>query len=135
MVTIYIIISVIYEIFLFILIFTSPGSLGTFYGTYYFRPKPFPLIFYSFGVATLLITGILFTKESFKSNDKRLRWRGRFLLLAFISITISMAIEGLIYLPAYGLALVRVVHIAGAFEYYMGFFLPEKVAKLLIKEE
>ncbi|MHA1988958.1 MAG: hypothetical protein ACW98D_20250 [Promethearchaeota archaeon] len=135
LVSIYVIISVIYEILLFIWIFNSPDSLGTFYGTYYFRPKPFPLVFYSFGVATLLVTGILFTKESFKSNDKRFRWRGRFLLLAFVSVSISMAIEGLVYLPAYALALVRVIHIAGTFEYYMGFFLPDRIAKLLIKEE
>jgi hypothetical protein len=72
--------------------------------------------------------------ESFKSNDQKHRWKGKFLLLAFISLTISLVCEGLMELTPSIYLFIKILHISSAFEYYLGFFLPDKIANLLIKE-
>ncbi|MFX0072691.1 MAG: hypothetical protein ACFFAO_16525, partial [Candidatus Hermodarchaeota archaeon] len=126
---------ILYEIILFFLIFNAPDLVGSFYGIYYFRPKLIPLIFYGFAVITVFITGLLLTNESFKSNDQKHRWKGKFLLLAFISLTVSLTCEGLVEITTINYIFIKILHISSAFEYYLGFFLPDKISNLLIKEE
>ena len=130
----YVIICTIYELLLFYLIFTAPELVAVFYGTFFYRPQLFTFIFYVFGVTSILITGILFTIETFKSIDQKLRWKGRFLLLAFISLTISITLNGILTISPVIYFFIKILQISSAFEYYLGFFLPEKIAKFLIKE-
>ncbi|MFX1337919.1 MAG: hypothetical protein ACFFDK_04865, partial [Promethearchaeota archaeon] len=62
------------------------------------------------------------------------RWKGRFILIAFISFTIAALFDvGLPVTPA-TLVIARLILISSSFLFYLGFFLPDKIANLLIKE-
>ena len=133
LVPIFLIIFVVYEFFLITFLLTNPRLVG-FVDGFYAEFAPFTISFQFFSVFTFLITGILFTKQSLKSEEQRIRWKGRFLMIAFISFTISALYESAAPLTPLSLSLIRILLISSAIEYYLGFFLPEVIAKKLIKE-
>ena len=93
------------------------------------------LIFDIFTLISLLITGVIFSVKSMKVNDPEIKWKGRFLLIAFISFFIGALFD--VAVPNVGITIVigRLFLITSAIEYYLGFFLPEKIAKFLIKNK
>ncbi|MBD3255087.1 MAG: hypothetical protein GF383_08330 [Candidatus Lokiarchaeota archaeon] len=131
--TVFILIFIVYEFFLLLFLFTNPKLIG-FVDGFYAEFSLFTISYQFFAIITFLITGILFTRESLKSMDQRIRWKGRFLLIAFISFTISALYESAAPLTTLSLALIRILLISSALEYYLGFFLPEFISKRLIKE-
>ena len=92
------------------------------------------MIFLIFILLSTLITGVIFAVKSMAYDDKRIQWRGRFLLIAFISFVISAVIDAIFPITALTLVLARVLLISSAIEYYLGFHMPEGITKLLIKE-
>lgn len=124
--SIYLVICIPYEIFLIFFIFTHPDIVGTFERTFYLQPNIYTLIFQAFAILTALITGILFTKQSLRSDDKKVRWKGKFLSIAFISFTVSALLDAIIPANPIVLVLMRLILISSAIEYYFGFFLPDR---------
>ncbi len=80
---------------------------------------------------------MLFTRKSLESDDKKTQWKGRFLILAFISFTIGSTLEVMLFLdpPEILRTIVRIILILSTIEYYLGFFLPDRLAAWLIKED
>ena len=85
------------------------------------------------GVLTFLVTGGYFSYRSMKLDDPEIKWKGLFLLIAWISFALGALLDAMIYLTEITLILTRLLLISSALEYYLGFFLPEKLKKLLIK--
>lgn len=83
----------------------------------------------------VLITGILFSRQSMMSENIKIKWKGRFLLISFISFTIGSIMNGLLHIVipmnAVSIILIRIILISSAIEYYLGFFLPDVVLKYL----
>lgn len=122
------------EIITIIFLIIQPELIAT-------APTPFNneftlffMIFLIFILLSTLITGVIFAVKSMAYDDKRIQWRGRFLLIAFISFVISALIDAIFPITALTLVLARVLLISSAIEYYIGFHMPERIAKLLIKE-
>jgi len=122
----------IYWIFLIILLFYDYTLVGT-YTLFQTRPALLPLVFEIIAILLAVITGCIFASQSMKSSDKRIAWKGRFLLFGFLLFTIGAFLEVLISLNPIGLILVRLILIASAFNYYLGFLLPKFIEKRLIK--
>ncbi|MHA1440212.1 MAG: hypothetical protein ACTSPD_21905, partial [Promethearchaeota archaeon] len=92
------------------------------------------IVIYSLSVLLIvIITGILFTRESLKSENPEIRLKGKFLLLAFILFVIGASLDALLTLNIITLILFRVLEISSAIAFYFGFILPEKVKNFLIK--
>ncbi len=70
-----------------------------------------------------------------KAEDPKIQWRGRFLLLAFLSLTFGSFLDILTADNAFILVFIRLLLMASAVEYYFSFFLPNKLANLLIKDK
>jgi len=83
----------------------------------------------------LLITGIIFTRESMKSDNPEVRLKGKFLLTAFILFVIGSSLDAMLELDFTTLILFRGFEISAAIAFYLGFILPEKVKKLFIKPD
>ncbi len=132
---VYSIFFTIFEFILFYLIFNNPEEIGVFYEKLYFRPYPIFTAYYVFLLLNMLVSGILLIRESLKSEKKKIQWQGRFLIIAFLSLICSIVIEGIVILPIPWLIIVRIFFVSSAFEYYLAFFLPEKLANILIKKE
>jgi len=131
-VLIYSIISIVYEIFLIILLIIDYRLIGYFETEFYLVSEIYPTIYQLFAVVTAIVTGIIFTKKALESEDEEIRWKGRFLLTAFITFTIAAFAEAIILLTPLLLVIMRIILIFSTFAYYLGFFLPKFVSKWLI---
>ena len=134
-VMLFLVICVPYEITLIIFLLIDPNIIGTKVGTFNSIPNFFVMIFDIFALLTTIITGILFSRLSLKVDDPEIKWRGRFLLIAFISFSIGAGLDALLPLTEIPLIIVRLILISSAIEYYLGWFLPDPIANWLIKEE
>ena len=139
---IFFIICIIYEILIITFIFTVPDIVGTFSGNYILTAQPFALAFQLFAVVITLITGIHFAMESLKSDKSKIRYKGYFLLLAFISFFIGILeslymgfIEEVSLFTLIMIIIFKFFLISSGIEYYFGFFFPEKLVKRFIKKE
>jgi len=67
-----------------------------------------------------------------RSHDQKVKWKGRFLLIAFILFTLGAFADAAIKLTPITLIIVRVILILSGIGYYFGFLLPDKIAEQLI---
>lgn len=134
---IYLVISVIWEIVFFILIFVSLDTLYTFEfteaGIYYSKRTLSALVFPIIALATALLTGIHFGLSGLKSQDKTIKWKGIFLMLAFILFVGVALLDALLPREVLWLVILRLILIFSGFCYYLGFFMPEKIKNILIR--
>lgn len=133
-VLIFLIISITYEIFLFIFLLTDPTVVATIEGRFNMQSNFFSLSFRIFAIGVVIITGILFTTKTMKLDNPEVQWRGRFLLIAFLSFASGALIDSLPLNPI-TLVLARLLLISSAFEYYLAFFLPGRMANWLTRKE
>ncbi|MHA1804163.1 MAG: hypothetical protein ACTSU4_06455 [Promethearchaeota archaeon] len=132
---IYSVICLPYEVLLLSFLIIDPELVGTKEGIFNSSNDLFVLVFLLFSIATALITGILFARKSMQSEDPNIRWKGRFLLIAFIFFTIAGLLDAGIPTTPVTLIIARSILISSAFLFYLGFFLPEKLANKLGKRE
>ena len=77
----------------------------------------------------VLVTGLLFARESLKSDEPTLRLKAQFLRVAFISYFFAgMGVMAQIFD-----FMVSIFLIISAFTFYFGFALPKKIEKIFIK--
>ena len=126
-------ISVLYEILLFVLLFTYPDLIGVEITPEIISRTPLTLGFAIFAIIIAFILGIIFAISSMKSNDPKIRWKGRFLLIAFIFFTLGATLDAVSWTNPIIVVIVRLLLIISSFAYYFGFFLPEKMSNWLIK--
>ena len=132
---IYAIIGCFFEIYIISFIITDPSAIGELNGEIDITYKSVALYYALFIVITLLITGILFGKESLKAENPETRLKGYFLIAAFISWSIGAIMDAALPLTIINLTIARLILISSAIEFYCGFILPKFVKNLLIKQE
>ncbi len=125
----YIVICAIFEIYLIVSLAIDPNIIGVIIGTFYSQPTLIPMIFILFAILTTIITGILFSRNSIRSENLEVHRKGIILLTGFISFTIGAFMDAIITLTPLTLIIVRLILISSAIEYYFGFLLPERLAK------
>ena len=121
-------------IFLFFLI-NEISMLGQEVGTFDVKYELFMLVYLSVLLFVVIITGLSFAIESFKSDNPEIKLKGRFLLLAFISFVIGSFISISSGDSIIILVIAKIVIISSAFEFYCGFTLPDSIKKLFLKHE
>ncbi|TXT53251.1 MAG: conserved membrane protein of unknown function [Promethearchaeota archaeon] len=123
------------ESIIIIILLISPSLIGA-----PIPEKPYEYTHTIFDILLLLgiliavvVTGILFSLQSIKSDDITLQWKGRFLFLSFISFVVGSILNGLLHIlipfNAFTTILIRGILISSAIEYYLGFFLPKTLFK------
>ena len=116
----------------FILIDTSliGKQVGLFHGTF----TLFTRIYLLSILLIFFLTGIIFALKSIKLGDVEVKLRGKFLFFAFIFYTIGVFLETILPVTALTAVIVRLIVIISAFQFYLGFILPEKIKRIFIKE-
>ncbi len=127
--------AIIFEIFFLYFLFLDPSLIGTQIAPFYVEWTDFVIFYLLFSIALFLITGIMFARESLKSNNKEIRLKGKFLIIAFITFAIGTFIDAIGNLTEVTLVLARTFVIIGAFMFYLGFTLPRFIKEILIKED
>ncbi len=124
--------AIVWELTIIIGLATNLSMVGTLNSTFDSSHSPLLLIFVLGGVFMFLITGIIFAVKSMKLDDPEVQWKGRFLLLAWISFGVGAILDASLSLNAITLILIRIILITSAIEFYFGFFLPKKISDKLI---
>ncbi len=132
-----------YDIIIIVLCFIQPDLIGTFSGNFFLTPGLLTIPFKLLAMLITILTGVAFARTSMQSTDLKIRLKGKFLLWAFISFIIGL-IEvpyvALFTIPILQIHIIlmiifRIFLITSVFLYYFGFFLPDILAKKLIKDK
>jgi len=95
-------------------------------------------LFILFVLPTIFIMGIVFTRESFKSEDPIIRRKGKFLFFAFCLFAIGTLLETMIpnnNSDLFLLLLTKSILILSSIAFYFGFLLPKFLQKKYNLEE
>lgn len=132
---IFLIIFGIYEIILTVALFLYPPLIGVVKSMGVVQIAPFTLIFSAIVLIVAVITGLIMSNDAMNSNTKEIVWKGRFLVIAFISFAIATLLD-LIYFPyLIKIIFVKTLLIISGITYYLGFFLPDKLKNLLVQQK
>jgi hypothetical protein len=130
---IYIIVGIIFEIYLLTGLF---GNYESFIGIKdgildisYSNPIKIFLLLY---VISFLISGLLFGRISLKSENREIRLKGIFLIVAFIFYFTGALIDAAIPLTPGLLVITRIILIVSAILFDIGFFFPKFIKKLFL---
>lgn len=129
------VICIVYEIFLITSLILKPEIIGALEGKFDVNHTIAANLFKVFAIIIVLITGVIFGNRLMRSDEPTTKWKGRFFQIAMLSFAIGAMLDAILTLTPLELVLVRLLLISSAIEYYLGFFLPEKVANMLIKQE
>ncbi|MFO8017428.1 MAG: hypothetical protein R6U96_02235 [Promethearchaeia archaeon] len=135
---IYIIIGIAFEIIFFNLLFEDPKLIGEFSNPTSgidIEYKSFVMIYLLFIVLNLLITGIVFARNSLKSNQREVKIKGRFLLVAFLTWCTGAILDSSIELTFFTLPITRLLLVSSALLFYIGFILPPGIKDLFLPKE
>lgn len=130
-----IIIEIMFEIYLIYFILVDPKVIGEIQGTVDITYTGIWRIYLIVHILLILIIGSLIALNSIKADDPSIKLRGKFLLLAFISFTVGAIADAALPLNIYTLGIARLILISSAFEFYLGFVLPDWIKNIFIKEK
>ncbi len=130
---IYVPICILMEVLLIYFLLTNIEMIGTVEGLFNSRHSLFGLVFQLFAIISVMVTGVIFSLRTMKVDIKAIQWRGRFMLIAFLSFTIGALFDSAIPMSPITIVLIRLLLISSAIEYYLGFFFPDRLANWLIK--
>ncbi|TFG04070.1 MAG: hypothetical protein EU539_11645 [Promethearchaeota archaeon] len=122
-----------YEIVFLYFLFTDPSLIGTQVAPFDVDWTYFIIIYLFLSIIAFTITGLLFARESLRSENEEIRLKGKFLLIAFISFAVGAFFESAMVLNEITLVIIRIIVLTAAFEFYIGFTLPSIVKKAFIK--
>ncbi|MHA1274115.1 MAG: hypothetical protein ACTSVV_14130 [Promethearchaeota archaeon] len=143
-ISIYLIISIIYEIYVYYNLFFAVGApvkelIGIFSHKDNFIDidyKSFVLFYLALSILTSVITGIHFSLVSIKAGDNpTIIWKGKFLLIAFPLFGISAIFDAIITMTPILLVIIRFCLMATTFFFYLGFILPKWAKRILSIED
>ena len=83
----------------------------------------------------VLITGILFARESLKADQLESKLRGKFILYAFIVYPVCAILDAAIELTVITLPIIRILLILSCIAFYFGILMPNYVKKVFLKSE
>jgi hypothetical protein len=130
---IFLIQALIFEIFSFYFLIIEPSIIVERVGVIDAQYKSFVVLYFIEIAVILIVTGILFARESLKINIPIIRLKGVFLLIGFISFIIGSILDVFLELNIVTLLLYRSVLVFSSFSFYFGFFLPKWFKKFLPK--
>ncbi|MFX1393137.1 MAG: hypothetical protein ACFFAH_06125 [Promethearchaeota archaeon] len=131
----YSILSIIFYIYLFYFLFFAPGApvenfIGVKVTPIDIQYTGFIFIYLAFIIITVIITGLHFSIISIKTQKVEIKWKGRFLLFAFIFFGVGAIADGLLQLSIIYLIIFRLILLASAVFFYIGFIMPKWIKKI-----
>ena len=136
--------SIFFELYLFYFLLLAPGApVDSLLGIIIDPANPmdidykgFVLIFLGLSILTACITGFHFATKSMKKEElPEIRWKGKFLLIAFLFFGISAIFDALIEMGPILLVIIRIILALAMFFFYLGFILPKWIKKILSIED
>ena len=130
-----VIICIPYEMVLIILLAIDPSMVGTKQGMFNSDAALIPTIFIIFGLLVTLITMLMFIRVCLRSDSLKVKWQGRFLLIAVILLIIGSFMDAIITLNPMILIITKIILMIRLVFSYLGWLMPDKIANWLVKQE
>lgn len=127
--------GIIFEIALFTLLLIDQDLVGTVSSPVDAEYEFVVTSYQIFLVLLVLVSGILFARESLKSDTPEIKLKGKLLLAAFLSFVIGSILEILSGLSIVLLIIARLLLITSSIEFYGGFILPPWMEKLFVRNK
>ena len=127
--------GIIFEIFFLYFLFNDVSVLGELVSPI---NSDYGLILQLYLISIILIaliTGILFSRESLKSNNPEIKLKGKFLMMAFISFVVGSILDTITTDNVVFILITRIVLISSSIAFYCGFILPNWMKKTFLKEK
>jgi len=132
---IYLIISVLMDIYLVFYLVNDPNVIGHLTGPFDSEYGLIMMLYLLFILSSIVIMGIWFALKSLKIENPEIKLKAKFLILGFIFYLIGGFFDvGIVSLTAATLVIARTILILSSLFIYIGFLLPSPIKKLLIKE-
>jgi len=120
------------EILYIYIIFTNVGLLGHLVAPIQVVYGPFSFIYLGAHLIIFVTIGLLLGFTSTKSDDERVKLKGKFLIISFLFFLIAGILEVFFYqIPVFIVA--RILVALSAVFFYFGFILPKRVENLFLK--
>ena len=129
------IICIPYETILIFLLIDNPSMIGSKEGKFSSNAALIPTIFIIFGLLVTLITMFMFIRVCMRSDNLKIKWKGKFLLIAVILLVIGSYMDARVTMTPEILILVKMILMIRLVFSYLGWLLPDTVANWLIKGE
>jgi amino acid transporter len=113
----------------------DPSSLGRRTGLTLNETYLYINSFLLFSLLVVVITVILFLRSTLQSDNPKIRWKGKFIFLGMLISIIAAVIGIIIQDTPFTIILTRSLYIIGGIAAYIGWLMPERIAKWLIKED
>lgn len=126
--------GLLFEILFLFLLFTQPSLLAEMISPWRIVFKPIIQLWIISLLVLFAATSAFFCRDSLRSENPKIRLKGKFLLLAFITYIIGGILETFYTPVIYMILIKRAVTIIASIEFYFGFILPEWVEKLFLKK-
>jgi len=126
------VISGLYEIYLIYYVIFDVSVIGEFTALFDVHYNSISMIYLIFVVLLLLITGILFSRQSLKSETPEIRLKGKLLLSAWVLWAIGAVLDSAIPLFIITLLITRLILITSSILFYIGYILPNFFKKRLL---
>jgi hypothetical protein len=130
---IFIVQGILFEIFLFYYLFTNPSIIGEISGNVDVNYGLFASLYHLTILIVAIITGTLFARECWKSNDPKTRLKGKLIFAAVYSFVVGSILDILSASSIILLTLARIILILASIELYGGFILPNWMQKIFLK--
>ena len=125
-----------YEILFFTLLFLDDEAfIGVIIPAIDVQYSPIMIGFLITALSIILPTGIMFGRESFKSENSEIRMKGKFLILGFFSFFLGASIDVLIPSNPINLTVARVLLVIASLGFLGGFIPPDWIRKMFIKDD
>ncbi|TFG04592.1 MAG: hypothetical protein EU539_10505 [Promethearchaeota archaeon] len=125
---IFIIYAVIFESLILYFLFTDISVLAVMIDPVNVDLGLFLIIYLLIELIIFIISGLFFSIISLKSEEPKVKLKGKFLLLAFLIYLIGAALETILSFPPF-----RLILIISALFFYIGFMMPEVIEKKFLK--
>lgn len=129
----YSVVGLLFFIVFFSFIFIDSSLIGTLSGPVDVKYSGFVSLFLVFTVFLFSLTGIIFGRTTMKSDNPEHKWKGRFLICAFLFFFFGSLLDAIMELTLITLPIVRIILISSSILFYLGFIFPEKIKNFLIK--
>lgn len=133
LVGIFIILGIIMETYIIYFLIVDANVLGRRFGPFDFEYSGFMRYYIIFLIVYVTLIGLFMGITGLNSDNPEIRWKGRFLILAFISWSLAAIADAVIETNLATVFFVRILLISSAIEMYCGFILPDWLKHKLIK--
>ncbi|MBN1800287.1 MAG: hypothetical protein JW891_02215 [Candidatus Lokiarchaeota archaeon] len=134
LVCIMVVMGILFEIYFLASFLTDYSSIGTRKSPYYADWNDIVDVFILFASLSFVVTGIIFSYIALEADNREIRLKGKFLLVAFIVFTSGAIIET--FFVDFGEIIVVISRLCGiisAISFYIGFVLPRFIKELFIR--